>query len=278
MFFDEYFYLFICDFHYLKRKKKSLSTAGGLPVLAAALKSAILVNVRGVRGGGSSLLWQCVPAFLIFRTEKWECKRKGRCWGREVRDGEGEEDRRDQATGCQIKSCVIGLLLSWCFSACLLCMFETENISSQWSLFRGRQFNLSSLFHIAPRESLPCCFFHNAVDWFLLLSWIFRNGTCKMQSVHIAALHRFWFLAWSHFSTHTLGTCTLHFTSMCIDQLMFNSNVCSCAWCHLSMLGGFYKDIHRHWTVYRWPQSFCPCSVIYKYAFLCTKPYANLGL
>lgn len=33
-----------------------LSTVGGLPVLAAALKLPILVGVRGVRGGGSSLL------------------------------------------------------------------------------------------------------------------------------------------------------------------------------------------------------------------------------
>lgn len=142
------------------------------------------------------------------------------------------------------KLCNCTELLSWCLSAYLLCMFETENISSQRCLFRGRQFYLSSLFHIAPRESLPCCFFHNADDCILLLSWIFRNGTCKMQNAHIAALHRFRFLAWSHFSTRTLGACTLHFSSMCIAQLRFNSNVWSCAWCHLSMSGGFYKDIH----------------------------------
>lgn len=109
--------------------------------------------------------------------------------------------------------------LSVCFSACLVFMFESENISSQRCLFRGHQFYLSSLLYIAPRESLPCCFFHDADDCILLLSWIFRNGTCEMQNVHIAALHRFRFLAWSHFSTHTPGTCTLHFTSMCISKL-----------------------------------------------------------
>lgn len=82
---------------------------------------------------------------------------------------------------------------SVCFSAFLVCMFESENISSQPCLFRGHQFCLPSLFHIAPRESLPCCLFPDTDDCILLLSWIFRNGTCEMQNVHIAALHRFWF-------------------------------------------------------------------------------------
>lgn len=70
--------------------------------------------------------------------------------------------------------------LSACFSSFHVCMFESENIISQRCLFRGHQFYLSSLFHIAPCESLPCCFLPDTDDYILLLSWIFRNGTCKM--------------------------------------------------------------------------------------------------
>lgn len=109
-------------------------------------------------------------------------------------------------------------LISVCFFAFLVCMFGSENISSHRCLFRGHQFYLSSLFHIAPCKSLSCSFL-DADDCFLLLSWIFRNGTCEMQNVHSAALHRFRFLAWSHFSARTLGSCTLQFTAVRIGQL-----------------------------------------------------------
>lgn len=163
-----------------------------------------------------------------------------------------KRSERWRASGRQMRSvhrlpnkrlCNWADFLSACFSACLVHMFDSDNISLQWYLFIGHQFYLSSLFYIAPCESLPCCFFHDTDDYILLLSWIFRNGTWEMQNVHIAALHRFWFLAWLHFSTHTLGTYTLHFTAMCIAQLYLSS---SCAWCHLSRSGFFFnKDIHQ---------------------------------
>lgn len=134
-----------------------------------------------------------------------------------------------QSAACQVL-CNWTDFLSVCFSDFLVCTFESGNISSQWCLFRGHQSYLSSLFHIAPRESLPCCFFSGTDDWILLHSWIFKNGTCKMQNVHIAALHRFPFLAWSHLRARTPGCSTLQFTAMCVGQLCCLSG--SCAWCH----------------------------------------------
>lgn len=107
------------------------------------------------------------------RSERWRWRARWR--------GRGRQMRSVHRLPTEVLYNWTGFL-SVCFSSFHVCMFESENISSQRCLFRGHQFYLSSLFHIAPRESLPCCFFLIQMIAFYCFRGFLEMGhaRCKM--------------------------------------------------------------------------------------------------